>query len=119
MCGGNEDLFLLVKSHIAVHHGTDADGCKLLYLRVILLADISAEVFVAILKTAPDVLDAVGPQSVDQLIVPRVVALRDGFVVRVDQNGLDSGRSKLDSEYRLACFDDCFGFCFHVDRCYK
>ena len=79
------------KGHIAVHHGTDADGGKLLDFAIILSLDVAAKVCIAILNAVPDGFSAIGPESIDELVLPLVTALCDGLVLLVDEDGLDAG----------------------------
>ena len=81
-----------------MHHRTDTDGCENLYLCVVFLKYLFTEVCVTVLQTEPDSLNAVGPQSINQLVFPVVAALCDDLVFRVDQHGLNTGRAKLDTE---------------------
>ena len=108
---GNHDFVLLVESHIAVHHGRDADASQNLEFRIVLLEHILAEISIAVLQAIPDGLGAIGPESVDQLVFPGVTALGDGFVLLVDEDGLDTGRAKLDTENGLTLLDGFF--CCH------
>ena len=100
-----EKLLLLVEGHVAVHHGRETDGCKGFYLAVVLLLHILAEFGIAVLESIPDGFYGVGPETVNQLILPFVRALCDGLIVLVDEDGLDAGRAKLDTENGLTCFD--------------
>ena len=68
----HKNLLLLVESHVAVHHSTEADGGKSLNLAVVLLLNILAELGVAVLKSVPYSLCRVGPETVYQLILPLV-----------------------------------------------
>ena len=95
---GHQYLLTLVEGHVAVHHGREADGGQGLNLAVILTVHVLAQVSVAVLQAVPDGLGGVGPQTVYQLVLPLVRALCDGFVVLVDEDGLDTGRAKLDTE---------------------
>jgi hypothetical protein len=69
---GYEDLLLLVESHIAVHHSGETNGGEGLDFTVVLLLDVLAEVGIAVLKTVPNGLGRVGPETVYQLIFPLV-----------------------------------------------
>ena len=88
-----------------MHHRAEADGAEALDLHVVLLADVGAEVGVALLEAEPDELLAVGPQAVHELVFPLVAALGDGDVVLIDQDGLDAGGAELDAENGPAGFD--------------
>ena len=102
---GNEQAALLVERHVPVHHRADADGAEALDLHVVLLADVGAEVGVALLEAEPDEFLAVGPEAVHELVFPLVAALGDGDVVLIDQDGLDAGGAELDAEDGPAGFD--------------
>ena len=87
----------------AVHHGTDTDGGKLFQLHAILSVYVLAQVTVAILQSTPDVVDAVSPQAVNQLVLPTVAALCYGFIVGCYQHSFYSCRTQFDSKYTFAC----------------
>ena len=100
---------MLVKRHVTVHHSTDTYGGKVLNLYVVFLLYVSTKVLVAILKTVPDALNAVCPETVLQLVLPGMATLGDRLVGGIDQHCLDSGRAKLYSQKRTA-FGNCL-FC--------
>ena len=102
----NEDLVVLAKWHIAMHHRTDADGSETSDLYAILLFDILAQRGIAVLQAFPDSLDAIGPKSVDELVLPRVAALCDRLVFLVNQHSLDTCGSEFDTENGTTGFYD-------------
>ena len=106
---GHEDVLLLVEDHVAVHHGADADGGEGLYGRAVLLLHVGTEVGVAVLQAVPHGVEAVGPEAVDELVLPRVAALCDGLVLPVDENCLDAGGAELDAEDGASGFYGGFG----------
>ena len=61
---GHQNLLLFVEGHVAVHHGREANGCQCLYLAVVLLANILAQVCIAVLQSVPDGINAIGPETV-------------------------------------------------------
>ena len=60
----------------------------------------------------------VGPKSVNQLVFPCVGALCNRLVLRVDENGLDAGRAKLDTENGFTCFYNLF-WCHIISGLYS
>ena len=110
---GHQNLLLLVECHIAVHHGRETDGCQRLYLAVVLLLYVFAQLGVAILQTVPDGFGRVSPKTVDELVLPLVTALSDGFVVLVDKYGLNTRGTELDSQNGFSSLDCLLcGHCF-------
>ena len=105
-------FLLLVEGHVAVHHGRETDGGQRLYLAVVLLLHILAQFSVAVLQTVPYGLGGVSPKSVYQLVFPLVRTLCNGLVVLIDEDGLDSCGTKLDSQYGFASLDSLF--CSHL-----
>ena len=99
---GYQNLLLLVEGHVAVHHGREADGGQCLNLAVVLLHHVLAQVGVAVLQAVPDGFGRVGPQTVDELVLPLVTPLGDGLVLLVDEHGLDAGGTKLYTENGFA-----------------
>lgn len=108
----NQNLFLLVESHVTVHHGTDPYGGEVFYLDAILCLHIVAQGGVAVLQTLPDSLDAIGPQTILQLVLPGMGALRYRLVLIIDEDGLDTGRAELYSENGFTLLYSFF--CCHV-----
>ena len=110
---GNQNLLLLVEGHIAVHHGAEADGSQTLDFAVILFHHVLTQLGITVLQTIPDSFNAVGPQSVNELVLPLVRALSNGFVFLVDKNGLDACGTEFDSENGFSSLDCLFcGHCF-------
>ena len=81
---GNENLLLLVEGHVTVHHCRETNGGKGLYLAVVLLQNVLAKIGIAVLETVPHGLGAVGPKTVNELVLPLVTALGNGFILLVD-----------------------------------
>ena len=77
----------------------------MLDLDVIAGLHIGPEGGVAVLQAEPEGLLAVGPEAVHELVLPLVGALGDGFVLLIDQDGLDTGGSELDAQDGFAGFD--------------
>ena len=88
-----------------MHHGAHADGGQLFDFAVVLSLHVLAKVGIAVLQSVPDSFDAVGPESVDELVLPLVRTLCDGLVLLVDEDGLDAGRAKLDTENGFTAFN--------------
>ena len=109
---GDHEVAFLVERHVAVHHGADADGGEMLDLHVIALADIVAQVSVAVLQAEPDGFVAVGPKAVHELVFPLVAALCDRNVILVHQHRLDAGGTELDAEDGFSGFDG--SSCVHL-----
>ncbi len=110
---GHEYFAVGSERHIAVHHGADADCCKMFDLYIEIFAHICAQVGIGVLQAIPDSFCAVGPKPVGELVFPFMTALGYRLVLSVDQYGFDSGGSQFDSEDRLALFDCCFRIKLH------
>ena len=110
-CAERYENFVALEWHITVHHGTETNCGQTFNLDLILFKNILAEVSIAILKTIPDSLDAICPQSVNQLVFPSVAALSYRLVLLIDENCLYSGRAELDSEYGFTLLN--YLFCPH------
>ena len=81
-------------------------------LNVITFAHVIAQVGIAVLQAEPDGFVAVGPQAVNELVLPFVAALGDRDVVLVDKHSLDAGGSELDTEDGPSGFDG--SSCIHT-----
>ena len=84
-----------------MHHGAEAHGAKLLHLNVILLLHILCHLPVAVLKSAPDILQCIRPDPVLQPVLPVMGPGCDGRIVLIHQHRLDPGGTKLDSKHRF------------------
>ena len=87
----HEEVSCFVKCHIAVHHGTEADGSDAGQGDVVFFFDISCHFGIGILQARPDVLEGVGPHAVVVAVFPLVISGCDRGVVCADQDGFDSG----------------------------
>ena len=76
----------------------------MLNLTVIFVDYVLAKVCVSILKTEPDSFGAVCPKAVNELVFPLVASLSDWLVLFVNENCLNTGRAKLDTENGFTCF---------------
>ena len=97
------------KGHVAVHHGTDAERGQRGDFLAIPLLHVLAERGIAVLEPLPYGIEAVGPEAVFQLVLPRVAALGDGVSLIVDEHGLDACGTKFYTQHGLALLDDGLG----------
>ena len=102
---GHQQLILFIEHDVAVHHGGKAHGSQLLHAAAVLGLHVPDHVGIAVLQAGDDVLQVVGPDVVDQLVLPVVRALRDGGARLVDQHGLDAGGAELHAQARPAALD--------------
>ncbi len=120
-----EDFCLVVERHVAVHHCAHANGGEVFYLHAVLLLHVAPEVGVAVLHSAPYILNAVSPQSIHELVLPFVASLRYGGVAPVDEHRLNPRGTELDSEDGLALLYGFFRvvhvrfFCFVISKPYS
>ena len=75
----------------------------------ILLLHVLAERGIAVLEPLPYGIEAVGPEAVFQLVLPRVAALGDGVSLIVGEDGLDACGTKFYTQHGLALLDDGLG----------
>ena len=110
---GHQDFLLLVERHIAVHHCREADGGQRLYLAVVLALYVLAQLCITVLQAIPDGFCGVRPEAVYELVLPLVASLCNGFVVLVDEYGLDTCGTEFDSQ-------DCFSSldCLLCSHCF-
>ena len=86
-----QQLPVLVQGNVAVHHRADADRAVGIRRNAILLFHILAKVRIAGLQTIQDLLLRIGPDPVNQGILPTEAACRKNLSVLTDQNALDVG----------------------------
>ena len=100
-----EDFFFIVESHVTVHHGTDTDGCQVFYFDAVLAFYVCAKISIAVLYSSPDGFNAVGPESVFQLVFPGVTSLSNRFIFLVNQDSFDSGRTEFNTQNGFTCLN--------------
>ena len=94
-----ELLSVPVERQIAVHHGTDAQRAHGGQLHAVFGLHIGFQRSEAGLQTPMDHVHGVGPDAVDQLVLPFKVTTGNGHVPLVDQHRLDAGGPQLDAQY--------------------
>ena len=100
---GHQELTILVKGQVAVHHGREAHAAHLGERFPIFFLDICRQVCIGIPETVPDLVKRIGPVVVDVAIFPAVVARRQGSTLGVDEDGLDPGGAKFNSKETILC----------------
>ena len=98
---------IFIKSHIPVHHGTEANGADGLKLHVKFFCDFVTQVAIAFLQTLPNSIQTVCPDAILVLVLPFMAAGRQRCMVFTDQHRLDACRAKLDAKGSLSIFN-CF-----------
>jgi hypothetical protein len=93
-----------------VHHCGNTDGTVTLGTNAVALLDVGNKVSVCGLKARPDVLERVGPNAVDELVLPLVTS--DGENNRrvvTDEAGLDASGAEFDPEGDTSAEDELRG----------
>ncbi len=109
---GNEEIIILIKGKIAMHHGGKSDGTDLCDLRIILLFHIPYQILITLAKTLPHIRKVIGPDSVYQLVFPFIASGCQRRPCLVNQHCLDPGRAKLNTKNCLPLHN--YLFCFHT-----
>ena len=104
----NKKFIILIECHISVHHSTETDTCKSSNLSIIFLLNICSHIAVAVLKSCPDSIKTVCPDTVYQLVFPFVTSRSDRSIVLIDKNCLNSCGTKLNTKNRFAALDQIF-----------
>ena len=104
----NHQLPCLIKRHISVHHGADAESSQACQFYAVKLSDIVSHGFVAALKAFVDILQAVGPYPVLITVLPLIISRRDRIVRSVYQDRLDPGGTEFNTQR-----------CFPVQNCFS
>ena len=98
--------YIFFAEPLVLHNiGREANGGQRFYLAVILPLYVFAQLGVAVLQAVPNGFSRVGPQAVNELVLPLVRALSYGFIVLVDEYGLDACGTEFDSENGLTGLD--------------
>ena len=95
---GNEQVHLLVKRKITVHHGADAKAGQLFQRNAIAIHDILFQVGIAGLQAVHDVFFTVCPDTVNIIVLPLMTAGGDHIMIFVDQNALDPCGTEFNTE---------------------
>ena len=101
-------LSFFVKCHISVHHGTESDRSEFFNCYSVLFLYIFCHVTVTVLKTCPDIIQRVSPQSVLVTVLPCVASGCNWIVLLIDQYRFDSCRTEFDSQKRFSALNDFF-----------
>ena len=91
-------LSFFVKCHISVHHGTESDRSQFLDRYSVFFLYIFCHIAVAVLKTCPDIVQRVCPQSVLITVLPCMASGCDRIVLLIDQYCFNSCRTEFDSK---------------------
>ena len=97
-----------------MHHGAYAYRSEALDFGSVVAGHIGAQIGIAVLQTVPYVVDAVGPQSVNEAVFPLMAPLGYRFALRVGKYGLYAGGAEFDAEYGFPAFNDGFCVSFHI-----
>src|SRR5574344_1567034 len=66
----NKQLILLIKCHIAMHHSTESNDTDVFQFYTILFLHIIFQATITVLKTIPDILQTICPNTILQTILP-------------------------------------------------
>ena len=102
---GYHEVSCLIKYHISVHHGREADACEPLYTYAVFFLYVLFKICITVLKSCPDVIERVCPYTVLESVFPFMSALCYGVVVFIYKYCLDPGRTKLNTQYTFSAFD--------------
>ena len=100
----HQKLSGFIKRHITMHHSAESNGCKFFHRNTIFSLYIFYHVLIAFLNPCPDCFLTVSPDVVHQLIFPLMTSGRNGLVLFIYQNCLDSGRTKLNTKHRFSTY---------------
>ena len=95
-----------IERQIAVHHAGDTERGKLRQLHAVLRRNVRRALRVGVPDTRLDRLERIAPDTVHELVLPVVRALRDDPVLVVNQHSLDARRAELDAHDGLAGFNE-------------
>ena len=109
-----QQLPVAVERDVAVHHPADAHRGNGSQVHRVPGPNVRQQRRVAIGEAGPDVRQVVGPDAVDEPVLPAVPTGRERGRVGRDQRRLDPCRAELDPEDRAAHADQlCSGVPFH------
>ena len=100
-----QKLPFLVKRHVAVHHGADADGAHGGQVDAVLLFDCVPHSCVAAPETLVDLFQRISPDPVFQRILPVIKTDCKHFTFQVRKDSLDPGGAEFDPQCCLPGFD--------------
>ena len=104
-CKWRQQISLLIKCHISVHHRAEADCSKLFNHNSIFFLHILCQISVAISQTCPDIIERIRPDTIFETIFPTVTSRCDWIVILIDQYGLNPRRAKFNSKKCSSALD--------------
>ena len=94
----DEQAAVLIKCHVAVHHGAEADRADCGERHAVFLRNLFAEIAVTFLQAFPNNIQAVRPDAVFVLVLPLETALGDRRMILTDQHSLDTRRAEFNAK---------------------
>jgi hypothetical protein len=102
---GSQLSVFLVNHNISMHHAAESDGLHIFQGDSILFQNIFFQVAERILNTRPDIIQVIGPDSINEGVFPVVSARGDRLIVLVDENRFNSCRTQLYPQCGLSCLN--------------
>ena len=109
---GDHQLVLIVKYHIAVHHGRYPYGASCGKRHPVFFLYVLFQTCVAVLNSSPDVIQTVGPDAVFQPVFPAVFSRCQYLEILSDEHRLYVRGSELNAKCGLSGFNSFL--CSHV-----
>ena len=113
---------LFVKWHISMHHGADAKCTYRFQFYVIFCLHIPCHILITVLKTCPDIIQTVCPDTVFITVFPFMTAGCDWLIFVIYKYCFDPGRTKFNTKRCFVSENRCFCFCcshFYVPPCFS
>ena len=96
---------VFIKSEIPMHHSTKSDCPKPCQCNVIFCLHICRHLAVAVLKTGPDILQSVSPDSIVQTVFPLMISGSNGRMILTNQHSFDTGGAKFQTHDSFSSFN--------------
>ncbi len=94
-----------IQCKVAVHHPGNANRADRYKLRTEAFTNIIRQHRITFLQSGDGVFQGISPQAIFQPVLPGKLSACQNIVIFVDQNGFDSGRTKLNAKRCFPCLN--------------
>ena len=109
----HQQLAVLIKNHIAVHHGGNPKSADRRKRHPVFGSYVGCKLRITILKPRTDIFKRVCPDTVVMAVFPLMTARCNGRVLFVHKDRLDPRGSEFDAECGMSALNACFRVILH------
>ena len=102
---GNQELPILIKRHVTVHHGGKTDGTNGGKGHAVRFLHVGRHLRITVPDTIPYVIQGIGPDMVHIQVFPVMASGGNGGMVLPDEHCLNPGGTQFNSQRRIPFFN--------------